>query len=52
MPANKNAVLRYKIIDEILSDNHHLYNITELIDKVNERLVNNGNTTEPCRIFL
>lgn len=43
MPANKNAVLRYKYIDELLSDSHHLYNMDDLLKAVNLRLEINGN---------
>lgn len=43
MPANKNAVLRYKYLDELLSDSHHYYTMLELKDKVNDRLSLNGN---------
>lgn len=39
MPANKNAVVRYKILDELLSDRYHLYSMEELAEKVNERLL-------------
>ena len=42
MPANKNAVLRYKFIDELLSDSHHHYNMEDLLKAVNLRLEING----------
>lgn len=38
MPANKNAVTRYKVLDELLSDKYHYYNIHELTEKINDRL--------------
>ena len=43
MPSNKNAVLRYKFIDELLSDSHHIYNMEDLLKEVNFRLEMNGN---------
>ena len=42
MPANKNAMMRYKLLDELLSDRHHYYDIHDLTDKVNEQLLNAG----------
>ena len=36
MPVNKNALLRYRILDKCFSDRHHYYDIEELVDKVNE----------------
>ena len=38
MPANKNAVLRYKYLDDLLSDRHHHYTLSEIADKVNGKL--------------
>ncbi len=38
MPTNKNAQLRYQILDRCFSDFHHKYFIEDLIDKVNEVL--------------
>ncbi len=38
MPTNKNALVRYRILDRLLSDHHHCYNIHELTEKVNEKL--------------
>ena len=43
MPSNKSAVLRYKFIDELLSDSHHVYNMEDLLKEVNFRLEMNGN---------
>ena len=31
MPANKNAVTRYKYLDDLLSDRHHYYDIHDLV---------------------
>lgn len=38
MPTNKNAQLRYQILDRCFSDFHHKYTIDDLIEKVNEAL--------------
>lgn len=38
MATNKNAQLRYQILDRCFSDFRHKYTIDELIDKVNDRL--------------
>lgn len=38
MPTNKNAQLRYKLLDQCFSDFKHKYTIDELVDKVNENL--------------
>ena len=38
MPANKNAMTRYKILDELLSDRYHNYTLDDLTDIVNDRL--------------
>ena len=38
MPTNKNAQLRYQILDRCFSDCHHKYTIDDLIEKVNEAL--------------
>lgn len=38
MPTNKNAQLRYQILDRCFSDFRHKYFIEDLIDKVNEAL--------------
>lgn len=42
MPTNKNALVRYRQLDRLLSDHHHYYNIHELTEKVNEKLDNDG----------
>lgn len=39
MPVNKNAQLRYRILDRCFSDRHHYYDIEELVDKVNEAFI-------------
>lgn len=39
MPTNKNAQLRYQILDRCFSDFLHKYTIDDLIDKVNEVLM-------------
>ena len=38
MPANKNAVTRYFILDELLSNRYHNYSTEDLLKLVNERL--------------
>jgi hypothetical protein len=38
MPANKNAMTRYKILDELLSDRYHDYTLDDLTEEVNNRL--------------
>ena len=38
MPTNKNAQLRYQVLDRCFSDFHHHYEINDLLDKVNEAL--------------
>lgn len=42
MPANKNAVIRYKYLDGFLSDRHHYYDIHELTKMVNDYLCQDG----------
>jgi hypothetical protein len=42
MPTNKNAFIRYKYLDRLLSDHYHYYDIHDLTDKVNEMLCNDG----------
>ena len=39
MPVNKNALLRYRILDRCFSDRHHYFDIDELVDKVNEAFI-------------
>lgn len=38
MPINKNAIMRYKILDELLSDRYHNYSLDDLTKEVNRRL--------------
>ena len=38
MPSNKNAVIRYMYLDQMLSDRYHKYTCEDLFHKVNERL--------------
>lgn len=38
MPANKNAMTRYKILDELLSCRYHNYSLDELTEEVSKRL--------------
>ncbi|MBP3644329.1 MAG: WYL domain-containing protein [Alistipes sp.] len=38
----KNAIMRYKILDSLLSNRNHYYTITDLVDKVNEALELDG----------
>ncbi len=40
MPANKNAMTRYKILDELLSSRYHNYSLDDLTEEVNKRLSN------------
>ena len=42
MPANKNAVIRYQKLDELLSDRHHHYTMEDITEKVNEYLEDLG----------
>lgn len=38
MPANKNAMTRYKILDDLLSCRYHNYSLDDLTEEVNKRL--------------
>lgn len=38
MPTNKNAYIRYKCLDKLLSDHHHYYDRKTLTEKVNDML--------------
>lgn len=42
MPANKNAIVRYQILDDLLSDRHHYYTRGELCDRCNKKLAEKG----------
>ena len=50
MPTNKNALTRYKYLDEMLSDRHHFYDIHDLTEKCNEKLITAGlpEVTQRC----
>lgn len=50
MPTNKNALVRYKYLDRLLSDHHHYYDIHDLTEKVNEMLYEDGfpEVTQRC----
>jgi predicted DNA-binding transcriptional regulator YafY len=49
MPINKNALLRYQILDRCFSDRHRRYEIEDLVDKVNEALLDMYGTTVSLR---
>ena len=38
MPVNKNAYLRYQILDQCFSNKHRRFNIDDLVDFVSEKL--------------
>lgn len=38
MPKNKNALTRYKILDELLSNRYHCYSLDDLTEEVCNRL--------------
>lgn len=42
MPTNKNAFIRYKYLDKLLSDRHHYYDMHDLTTKVNAMLEDDG----------
>lgn len=42
MAVNKNAVIRYMYLDQMLSDRHHHYTRRDLTEKCNERLLADG----------
>ena len=50
MPTNKNALIRYKYLDGLLSDYHHYYDIHDLTEKVNDMLYEDGfpEVTQRC----
>ena len=45
MPSNKNAVIRYMYLDQMLSDRYNKYTCEDLLIKVNERLEQAGYPT-------
>lgn len=49
MPTNKNAQLRYKILDECFSDFNCEYEIDDLLEKVNSKLLDLYGTTVSLR---
>ena len=38
MPINKNAIMRYKILDELLSDRYHNYSLDDLTNENGQAL--------------
>lgn len=50
MPKNKNAMTRYQILDELLSNRYHDYSMGDLTDEVNRRLaeMNEEPVTRRC----
>ncbi len=50
MPVNKNAMSRYKILDELLSNRYHNYSLDDLTAEVNARLneLNVDSVTRRC----
>ena len=42
MPTNKNAVIRYRYLDELLSNRNKRYSTAEIAEIVNEKLVRDG----------
>ena len=42
MPANKNAIIRYMLLDKMLSDRNHYYTRKDLYEKCNEKLLEAG----------
>ena len=50
MPTNKNALIRYKYLDRLLSDHHHYFDIHDLTEKVNDMLYLDGfpEVTQRC----
>lgn len=50
MPTNKNALVRYRHLDRLLSDHYHFYDIHDLTEKVNDMLYEDGfpEVTQRC----
>ena len=50
MPTNKNALTRYKYLDDLLSDRHHYYDIHDLTELCNMKLIDAGfpEVTQRC----
>ena len=49
MPTNKNAINRYKVLDKLLSDRHHYYDIKDLTSLCNRQLEIAGYPTVSSR---
>ena len=49
MPINKNALLRYQILDRCFSDKYRKYEIADLVNKVNEALMDLYGTSVSVR---
>lgn len=50
MPANKNAMTRYQILDSLLSDRYHSYSLDDLTEKVSDQLAHlDPNSDGVCR---
>lgn len=41
MPINKNALIRHKYLDRLLSDQHHYYDMNDQTEKVNDMMERN-----------
>ena len=42
MPVNKNAITRFKVLDDLLSNRYHSYTIDDIVDEVNNHLIDLG----------
>ena len=51
MPANKNAMTRYKILDELLSSRYHNYSLDDLTEEVSNRLADIDPDTNDASLF-
>lgn len=49
MPTNKNAMTRYMVLDQLLSNRYHDYTLEDMLDRVNERLAEVGVATVGIR---
>lgn len=50
MPANKNAMTRYQILDTLLGDRYHSYSLDDLTEEVSNRLADlDPNSDGVCR---
>ena len=50
MPANKNAMTRYKILDELLSSRYHNYSLDDLTEEVSNRFHWSANEIRTSKI--